>query len=137
MYPIQGGARFMRPPRRRSLKAIAAAAAGLLGLSVAVVAPPAAVAAGGSCSAAYSVTTDWGSGFTAAITVTDNGTTAITGWTLTYSYTGNQTLSNGWSGNWSQSGKTITVTNASYNGSLAAGANTQLGANFTYTGTNT
>jgi hypothetical protein len=29
------------------------------------------------------------------------------------------------------------VTNASYNGSLAAGANTQLGANFSYTGTNT
>jgi endoglucanase len=139
MYPIQGGARFMRPPRRRSLKAIAAAAAaaGLLGLSVAVVAPPAAVAAAGSCSAAYSVSSDWGSGFTAAITVTDNGTTAITGWTLTYAYTGNQTLQSGWSGNWSQSGQTVTVTNASWNGSLAAGASTSIGANFGYSGTNT
>src|SRR5271156_4119359 len=130
MYPIQGGARFMRPPRRRSLKAIAAAAAGLLGLSVAVVAPPAALAAAGSCSAAYSVASDWGSGFTAAITVTDTGTTAITGWTLTYAYTGNQTLQSGWSGNWSQSGQTVTVTNASWNGSLAAGASTSIGANF-------
>jgi cellulose 1,4-beta-cellobiosidase len=139
MYPIQGGARFMRPPRRRSLKAIAAAAAaaGLLGLSVAVVVPPAAVAAAGSCSAAYSVSSDWGSGFTAAITVTDTGTTAITGWTLTYAYTGNQTLQSGWSGNWSQSGQTVTVTNASWNGSLAAGASTSIGANFGYSGTNT
>ncbi|HUY45452.1 MAG TPA: glycoside hydrolase family 48 protein, partial [Streptosporangiaceae bacterium] len=61
----------------------------------------------------------------------------ITSWTLAYSYAGNQALSQGWSGNWTQSGKTITVTNASWNGSLAAGATTQIGANFTYTGTNT
>jgi endoglucanase len=128
----------MRPPRRRSLKAIAvaaAAAAGLLGLC-AVVAPPQAQAAAASCSAAYSVPTDWGSGFTAAITVTNNGTSAITGWTLTYSYTGNQTLQSGWSGNWTQSGKTVTVTNASWNGALAAGASTSIGANFNYSGTN-
>jgi endoglucanase len=103
---------------------------------VAVVAPPAAQAATNSCSAPYSVQTDWGSGFTAAITVTNNGTNAITGWTLTYSYTGNQTLQSGWSGNWTQSGKTVTVTNASWNGSLAAGATTSIGANFNYSGTN-
>ena len=129
----------MRLPRRglRSvLVAASAIAAGVLGLA-AVGTQPAAQAAASSCSAAYSVSSDWGTGFTAAITVTNNGTSAITGWTLTYSYTGNQALSQGWSGNWSQSGKTITVTNASYNGSLAAGANTQLGANFSYTGTNT
>jgi hypothetical protein len=94
-------------------------------------------AAATSCSAAYSVSSDWGTGFTAAITVTNNGTTPITGWTLTYSYTGNQKLSQGWSGNWSQTGETITVTNASWNGNLATGANTQIGANFSYSGTNT
>jgi len=130
----------MRVPHRRSRAAILAAsamAAGLLALCVTAGAPPVAEAAASSCSAAYSVTSDWGSGFTAAITVTNNGTSAITGWTLTYSYTGNQTLTQGWSGNWSQSQKTITVTNASWNGSLAAGANTSLGANFSYSGTNT
>jgi endoglucanase len=130
----------MRRPRTRSLKAIVVASAmavGLLGLSAVAAAPPVAQAAAASCSAAYSVQTDWGSGFTAAITVTDNGTSAITGWTLTYSYTGNQTLQSGWNGNWTQSGKTVTITNESYNGSLAAGANTSLGANFNYSGTNT
>src|SRR5579863_9649832 len=90
-----------------------------------------------SCSASYSVSSDWGTGFTAAITVTNNGTTPITGWTVTYSYTGNQKLSQGWSGNWSQSGETITVTNMSWNGNLSPGASTQIGANFSYTGTNT
>ena len=49
----------------------------------------------------------------------------------------NQKISQGWSGNWSQSGAAITVTNASWNGSLASGASTQIGANFTYSGTNT
>ena len=131
----------LRAPHRRRLRAVVVASAlavsmGGLATGQAIQAAPAA-AATASCSAAYSVSTDWGSGFTAAITVTNTGTTAITGWTLTYSYTGNQTLSQGWSGNWSQSGKTVTVTNASWNGNLAPGANTQLGANFSYTGTNT
>jgi len=121
---------------RRGITVIAALALGGGGLALLAPATPAFAAAG--CSAAYSVQTDWGSGFTAAITVTNSGTTAITGWTLTYSYTGNQTLQSGWDGNWTQSGKTVTVTNASWNGSLAAGATTTgIGANFNYSGTNT
>ncbi|WP_433179416.1 endo-1,4-beta-xylanase [Actinoallomurus sp. CA-150999] len=87
------------------------------------------------CKVTYSAN-DWGTGFTAAVTIT-NGSSAISGWTLKYSYAGNQTLSQGWSGTWSQSGKDVTVTNASWNGTLAAGASTSVGANFTYTGTNT
>ncbi|HEY2578209.1 MAG TPA: cellulose binding domain-containing protein, partial [Streptosporangiaceae bacterium] len=75
---------------------------GGLAAGQAIQAPLAAAAQTGSCSAAYSVPTDWGTGFTAAITVTNTGTTAITGWTLTYTYTGNQALTQGWSANWSQ-----------------------------------
>ena len=55
---------------------------------------------------------------------------------MTYTYAGNQTLANGWNGAWTQSGKTVTVANVSYNGSLAAGATTSAGANFNYSGTN-
>ncbi len=79
---------------------------------------------------------DWGSGFTASITLHNLGD-RLDGWTLTYSYTGNQTLTQGWSGNWSQSGKTVTVANAAWNGTLATGGSTQIGANFAYSGTNT
>jgi endoglucanase len=128
--------RANRPTRRlrRIVALAAAAAAGAAGLAAAG-AGPAAAAAG--CSAAYSVQTDWGSGFTASVTVTDSGTTAITGWTVSYSYAGNQQLSSGWNGTWTQSGKTVTIANAAWNGSLSPGASTQAGANFTYTGTNT
>jgi cellulose 1,4-beta-cellobiosidase len=88
------------------------------------------------CQVAYTVNSDWGTGFSAAITIANNGP-AVTSWTLGYSYTGNQKLAQGWSGNWSQSGQAITVTNASWNGTLGTGASTQIGANFSYTGTNT
>ena len=86
----------MRLLLRRSRRTITVAAAALLaafGLAVAggAGAVPA-VAATSSCAAAYSVTTDWGSGFTASLTITDNGAAAITGWTVTYTYAGNQTL---------------------------------------------
>src|ERR1039458_2007894 len=88
-----------------------------------------------ACTVNYSANS-WSTGFTASITITNNGP-AFTAWTLGYSYTGNQALAQGWSGNWPQSGKNVTVTNASWNGSLATGASTQIGANFSYSGTNT
>jgi endoglucanase len=131
---------LMRVTPRKLRKAIAATSAALLamlGLAVAsgAVAAPAG-AATASCSAAYSVQSDWGSGFTASLTVTDNGSAAITGWTVTWTYAGNQKLSSGWSGTWSQSSETVTVTNASWNGALSPAQSTQAGANFNYSGTN-
>ena len=113
-------------------------ALGVAGLAAgtAVAISPGVAQAASACQVSYSVSSDWGSGFTTAITIQNTGS-AITSWTLGYSYAGNQKISQGWSGNWSQSGAAITVTNASWNGSLATGASTQIGANFTYSGTNT
>ncbi|WP_326574761.1 cellulose binding domain-containing protein [Streptomyces sp. NBC_00481] len=92
-------------------------------------------AAAVACNVDYK-TSDWGSGFTAELTISNRGTEAINGWTLTYAYAGNQTLSNGWSGTWSQSGKAVTAKNASWNGTIAVGAAVTTGAQFTYSGTN-
>jgi len=131
-----------RPALRRLRRTTTVTVAALLaafGLAVAsgAAAVPAVAAATSSCAAAYGVTNDWGSGFTASLTISNNGTAAITGWTVTYSYAGNQTLSSGWNGAWTQSGKAVTVANESYNGSLGAGATATAGANFNYSGTNT
>ena len=124
----------------RRARIIAAAVATLLfGASVVAVTAEmgsTADAASSGCSVAYQVQSDWGTGFSLNLTVTNNGP-AITGWTVSYSYSGNQTLTTGWSGNWVQSGKAITITNLSWNGSLATGGTASPGANFTYTGTNT
>jgi cellulose 1,4-beta-cellobiosidase len=117
---------------RRVITALAVLGLGSAGLAAAAAAPASAAT---SCQVAYSANS-WSTGFTASITITNQGS-ALTSWTLAYSYSGNQQLTQGWSGTWSQSGETVTVTNASWNGSLATGASTQIGANFSYSGTNT
>src|SRR6266487_1729574 len=121
-----------------SLAAGTLVAAGVMAASAATATAgqAAAPAASPVCQVAYTVNSDWGAGFSIAINITNNGP-AITSWTLGYAYTGNQKIASGWSGNWSQSGENITVPNASWNGSLATGGSAQIGANFSYTGTNT
>ncbi|MFI9004411.1 glycoside hydrolase family 48 protein [Streptomyces sp. NPDC053541] len=130
--------RLRRPrgPRRpvRPLTALAALLA--LPAPLLAVGPTPARAADVQCSVDYR-TNDWGSGFTAELTLTNRSTTALNGWTLGYSYAGDQKLSNGWNGTWTQSGKNVTVTNASWNGTVAAGAAVTTGAQFSYTGSNT
>ncbi|MFF3909873.1 glycoside hydrolase family 48 protein [Streptomyces sp. NPDC001848] len=128
----------MAPRRRRRVARrlwTAAVAALALPLTMPANGTTPAHAAALQCSVDYK-TNDWGSGFTADLTITNRGTDAINGWTLTYDYAGNQTLSNGWSGTWSQSGKSVTVKNASWNGTIVAGAAVNTGAQFTYSGTN-
>ncbi|WRZ89560.1 cellulose binding domain-containing protein [Streptomyces sp. NBC_01007] len=124
--------------RRRSSRRLWTAVVAALALPLATLATGTtpAHAATVQCSVDYK-TNDWGSGFTADLTITNRGTDAINGWTLTYAYTGNQTLTNGWNGTWSQSGKTVTAKNAAWNGTIAAGAAVTAGAQFTYSGTNT
>ncbi|MFJ2116094.1 cellulose binding domain-containing protein, partial [Streptomyces sp. NPDC087850] len=124
-----------RRPRgtRRLLTALAAALSLPLGLTAVNSTP--AHAAAVQCGVDYKAN-DWGSGFTADLTITNRGTDVIDGWTLTYGYAGNQTLTNGWNGTWTQSGKNVTVRSASHNGRIAPGAAATTGGNFTYSGAN-
>ncbi|UXY31018.1 glycoside hydrolase family 48 protein [Streptomyces sp. HUAS TT20] len=132
MHPGHSGRR--RRAVRRLWTAVVAALA--LPLSMLATGTTPAQAATVQCSVDYR-TNDWGSGFTADLTLTNRGTDPIDGWTLTYGYAGNQKLVNGWNGSWSQSGQSITVRNASYNGTIATGAAVSTGAQFSYSGTNT
>jgi cellulose 1,4-beta-cellobiosidase len=88
------------------------------------------------CSVAYTVTNQWNTGFGVDIKVTNLGS-ALTSWTLTYAYAGNQSLQSGWNGTWTQSGKNVSVANVSWNGAVAANGVIDVGANFNYSGTNT
>ncbi|MFJ2900886.1 glycoside hydrolase family 48 protein [Streptomyces sp. NPDC087212] len=129
----------MHPSRRRRVRGrlwTAALAALALPLTMLGTGTTPAQAAALQCSVDYT-TNDWGSGFTADLTLTNRGTDAINGWTLTYGYAGNQKLTSGWNGTWSQSGQSVTVQNAAFNGTIAAGAAVSTGAQFTYSGTNT
>jgi endo-1,4-beta-xylanase len=91
---------------------------------------------GSGCSATFSNASDWGAGFTGAVTVKNNGSSAINGWTVKMTFPGNQTVTNLWNGSYTQSGNTVTVKNASYNGTVGGGASTSFGFNANYSGSN-
>ncbi|WP_305783981.1 cellulose binding domain-containing protein [Symbioplanes lichenis] len=78
------------------------------------------------CTAAYHVTNSWSGGFQAEVTV-QNGATASTAWTATWTMPSGQAVTQVWNGVLTQSGGAVTVRNAAYNGSLAAGATTTFG----------
>jgi len=78
--------------------------------------------AGASCSVHYAITNQWSTGFGATLTINNTGTSAINGWSLQFSFANGQTITQLWNGSFTQTGSAVTVTNASYNGSIAAGA---------------
>ncbi len=82
-----------------------------------------AATSGFACHINYSITNQWPGGFGAAITINNTGTTSISNWTLTWTFANGQTITQIWNGNETQSGANVTVTNLSYNGTIAAGGN--------------
>jgi glycosyl hydrolase family 12/cellulose binding protein with CBM2 domain len=82
---------------------------------------------GAGCSAAYSVTNSWAGGFQAQVKVTNSGSAPINGWSLGWTFPGDQKISNMWNAGFTQSGTQVQATNASYNGSLAPGAAAMVG----------
>ncbi|WP_201373148.1 cellulose binding domain-containing protein [Ktedonobacter robiniae] len=75
----------------------------------------------GTCKVVYTVTNQWPGGFGASIAITNTGSTAINGWTLKFTFPNGQTVTQGWNGTFSQQGSNVTITNLSYNGSIAPG----------------
>lgn len=85
----------------------------------------------GECVVDYQADT-WGNspGFTANVTITNTGDTAIDGWTLEWDYTAGQTVDEpGWSAVVSQSGSTVTATHESWNGTIPAEGSVSFGFN--------
>jgi hypothetical protein len=112
-----------------AITAVAVASGGFIaGLHV-----PAAQAAT-ACTVDFTVN-QWATGFTADVKLTNTGP-AVASWSLTWTFGGNQSISNGWNAQISQSGTTVTASNLSWNGSLATGAATSFGFQATYSGTN-
>jgi Cellulose binding domain/Glycosyl hydrolases family 2, TIM barrel domain/Glycosyl hydrolases family 2/Glycosyl hydrolases family 2, sugar binding domain/Glycoside hydrolase family 2 C-terminal domain 5 len=83
----------------------------------------------------YSVN-QWSGGFTANLTITNGSTSVINGWKLVFTFPGTQQVTQGWNGVYSQQGQTVTITNASYNGSIVAGGSANPGFNASWSGSN-
>jgi len=74
-----------------------------------------------TCRVGYTVTNQWNGGFGASLAITNTGTTAISGWNLTFTFANGQTITQLWNGTYTQSGGNVTITNVSYNGVISPG----------------
>ena len=91
-------------------------------------------AASTPCTVTYQLN-QWTGGFTAQVQLTNNGA-ALSSWTLTWSFTGNQQISSAWNAQITQNGAAVTAQNAAYNGSLPAGGSAQFGFQASFSGSN-
>lgn len=91
---------------------------------------------GGTCQVSY-VKNEWAGGFTANLTVTNSSTAAISGWTLAFSFPGDQKITNAWNATVTQSGAAVTAANVSYNATIAPGGNVQFGFQGTWASNDT
>ncbi|MBW8795437.1 MAG: glycoside hydrolase family 6 protein [Streptomyces sp.] len=119
---------------RTSLLVALALVAGLSGTAL-VVGQAGAATSAIPCTVDYRIQSQWDTGFTAAVTVTNNGA-AKSGWSVKWSYAGNQKVSSYWNAKVVQSGADVTAVNESYNGTLANGGSVSFGFNGSYSGTN-
>ncbi|PPA57213.1 cellulose-binding domain-containing protein [Micromonospora chalcea] len=111
-----------------ALAAVTALAAVVAATATALLAGPATAAQG--CRVDYTPN-QWPGGFTASVKVSP-GDTAVSGWTVTWTYAGDERVTNGWNATVSQSGATVTARNMSYNGGIPAGGSTEFGVQGTF-----
>ena len=91
----------------------------------------------GSCHVTYTITNQWNTGFTAALTINNTSSTAVAGWTLKWTFGNGQTVTQLWNGSETQAGANVTVSNLNYNANIPAGGSlTGVGFQGTWSGTN-
>ncbi len=84
----------------------------------------------------YTVSNRWDTGANINVTIKNNTTTAINGWTLAWSLPSGQSIANMWNAAYTTSGSTISVTNLSHTATIPGGGGTQsFGFNLNYSGT--
>lgn len=88
-----------------------------------------------SCRVAYTVQSQWQGGFSAAISITDTGQASVNGWTLTFTFGGDQKLGTVWGATGTQNGAIVTLRNLPSDATIAPGQ-TVSGIGFTGTWTN-
>ena len=68
--------------------------------------------------------------------MTNTSTSALSSWSLAWTFGGNQKITSSWNAVVTQSGAAVTAKNQSYNGNVPAGGSASFGFQGTYSGTN-
>jgi Cellulose binding domain/Fibronectin type III domain len=84
-----------------------------------------------TCAVDYQITTSWGSGYVASITITNTGPSQINGWTLTFTFpAATESFNSGWNANWTSDGQFVHATNVDWDGNLAPNAGNSFNIGF-------
>jgi polysaccharide lyase-like protein/cellulose binding protein with CBM2 domain len=86
------------------------------------------------CVVSYQVN-QWTGGFTAQVGLTNNGT-PLTGWTLTWTFDGNQRVTSAWNAQVTQNGAKVQAASLAYDGSVASGGTVSFGFQAAFSGSN-
>lgn len=121
--------------QRRNSAVLAAGTAAILATVGAAVATALPASAAAGCTVGYAVSSQWPGGFGANVTIQNLGD-PVTSWTLVWSYSAGQQVTQAWNATVTQSGSQVTAKSVSYNGSLATNASTSFGFNGSFTSTN-
>jgi alpha-L-arabinofuranosidase len=105
-------------------------------VSPTTLAPTTIPAGGGTCKVTSSLDWEGSASFGRSVTITNTGTTAVTAWTLTWAFAGNQTIYESWASALTQSGQQVTVKDAGWNNYIAPGQSASFGFAANFTGTN-
>lgn len=82
----------------------------------------------------YVVTNNWGSGFTGAIRITNTGSSAVNGWSVSWAYSGSTRVSAAWNSNLSGSNP-YSATALGWNSTIQPGQTVEFGLQGSHSGT--
>jgi hypothetical protein len=82
---------------------------------------------GAPLEASYQPGPSWGTGYSGQYTITNPGTSAVTGWTLAFTLPEGTALTSLWDGSYSDDGGQVTVTNDSWDATIAPGGTVSVG----------
>jgi hypothetical protein len=92
--------------------------------------------AGPSCAATYQITNHWTGGFQGDVTVRNTGRAATRSWTVTWTFSNGQQITNSWNAATTQAGAAVTASNVSWNGAISPGGTASFGFLANWTATN-
>jgi endoglucanase len=91
----------------------------------------------GPCHVTYTITNSWPGNFQVELKVQNTGTSTVNGWTVRWTYGGDQRIYNTWGGVTTQSTNQVSIANAPYNNVLGPNQTATVGFQATFSGTNT
>jgi hypothetical protein len=92
---------------------------------------------GSSCQVTYTIQSQWDNGFVVnPLTIKNTGSAAINGWTLAWTFAGNQQITNAWGIVVTQTGQSVSARNETWDATIPSGGTVTPGFQATYSGTN-